>query len=73
MRHCGILKVGDLAVRHDPELLQNLRDAAKQAVRNLQSLKLIRADQDAEVARLIEELRSAIPTDDENAQEATTA
>lgn len=59
-------------MRHDPELLQNLRDAAKQAVRNLQSLKLIRADQDAEVARLIEELRSAIPTDDEAAQEATT-
>lgn len=41
--------------------MQQLRDALWQAASKLQSLKMTRAEDNPDVARLIRELRSAIP------------
>lgn len=51
-------------MRHDAAFLQSLRDALRQAARNLQNLKLIKPDTDAEVRQLMEELRGVVPTDE---------
>jgi capsule polysaccharide export protein KpsE/RkpR len=48
-------------MRHDSSLMQQLRDALWQAASKLQSLKMTRAEDNPDVARLIRELRSAIP------------
>lgn len=51
-------------MRHDAAFLQSLRDALRQAARNLQNLKLMKPDTDAEVRQLMEELRAVVPTDE---------
>jgi len=50
-----------MTMRHESSLMQKVRDALRQAASNLQNLKMNRADEDQNVARLILELRSAIP------------
>ena len=51
-------------MRHDAAFLESLRDAMRQAARNLQDLKLIKPDTHAEVRQLMEELRAVDPTDE---------
>jgi hypothetical protein len=48
-------------MRHDSSFWERVQDSLRQAVSNLLSLKMIRVEDDAHVARLLEELRSAIP------------
>ncbi len=52
-------------MRHDPSLLQQVREALRQAARSLQDLKMLSAERDPDIARLMEELRSAIPNHEE--------
>ena len=49
-----------------------LRAALRQAAHNLESLKLIRADDDPKIARLMEELRSAALDEDSDREILTT-
>lgn len=51
-------------MRHDTAFLKSLRDALRQAAHDLQNLKLIKPDTDAEVRRLLEELRAVVPMDE---------
>ncbi len=50
-------------MKPDPSFLRTLREALRQATRNLDSLKLKKADETPEVSRLRRELRSAILKD----------
>jgi hypothetical protein len=50
-------------MKPDPSFLRTLRDALRQATRDLDSLKLKRADETPQVPRLRRELRSAILKD----------
>lgn len=60
-------------MRHDAAFLQSLRAALRQAARNLQNLKLIKPDTDAEVRQLLEELRAIVPTDESEREVSTPA
>lgn len=51
-------------MRHDAAFLQSLHNALRQAARDLQNLKLVKPDSDAEVRRLMEELRAVVPMDE---------
>jgi hypothetical protein len=50
-------------MKPDPSFLRTLRDALRQATRDLDGLKLKRADETPQVSRLRRELRSAILKD----------
>jgi hypothetical protein len=59
-------------MRRDKSLQKMLRAALRQAARNLESLKLVRADDDPKIARLMEELRSAALDEDSDREILTT-
>ena len=46
-------------MRRDPSIFKMLREALHQAACNLQSLKMVRPDDDADLVRLKEELLAA--------------
>ena len=56
----------------DLSLLRALRDAVREAVRNLEDLKLVRADEDARIERMMREFREA-PIDQEFHRETMSA
>ncbi|HEX6803199.1 MAG TPA: hypothetical protein VF133_05915 [Terriglobales bacterium] len=59
-------------MRRDKSLQKMLRAALRQAARSLESLKLVRADDDPKIARLMEELRSAALDEDSDREILTT-
>ena len=59
-------------MRRDKSLQKMLRAALRQAARSLESLKLVRADDDPKIARLMEELRSAAVDEDSDREILTT-
>ena len=63
--------IGIRTMRHDAAFLESLRDALRQAARNLQTLKLIKPDTDEEVRRVMQELRAVIPAEAEQETSST--
>jgi hypothetical protein len=59
-------------MRRDKSLQKMFRAALRQAARNLESLKLVRADADPKIARLMEELRSAALDEDSDREILST-
>ena len=53
-------------MRHDSQLLGQVRDAMRRSIRNLENLRIIRPDNDPEVARLLNELRTSIGNHEES-------
>jgi hypothetical protein len=56
-------------MRHDPTIIASLREAVRQAIRNLESLKMVRPnDDDPELAKLMHVLQKDIRRADEGSQ-----
>lgn len=66
------LKLGYRGMRRDPSIFKMLREALQQAARNLQSLKMVRPDDDPDLARLKHELLAATSLQQEDPELALT-
>jgi hypothetical protein len=63
----------DTFMSRDPSLLRALRDAVRQAARSLETLKLLRPDDDPRIERLLRELRAASASEQEPRRETLSA
>lgn len=57
----------------DTSLLLTLNNAMRQAAQNLQTLKLLRPDDDPRIERLLRELRAAADREQESVRQAMSA
>ena len=55
-------------MRHNASLLKDLRDAVRNAARNLEGLKLVNPGREPDVGRIVNELRSFIPDPNEETE-----